>query len=545
MGRDTGRRLLDSHIFVVFNICDASGNGYHWTLAHCHISRRTITYLDYWQKYHARDQHLAALRALMQYVSALPDSGLGSSEDWLLIPEGNITMPVQVNAYDCGPSVCLMAQATVEGISLSALSNHTVTESRPHIAAALLTHRAIPLRQYLAATSRRAPPCPRVDTPPPSDLSRDIASLPGLLATDYHPCFEMDCFKVDEYERKIHDSLDIVITLPSVTASDRLLILQSCQRATVVMGTPSQTSISGRELQDLVAPDCITTVLLDYLLLRTLSHREDVVLVPTDITSVLLLHGHSPDHLEPHAHLITDIRSRLLSAKWVLFAMYQSAHFMAVIAECDQSWHYPTRLSYIDSLKWNGTFAVRAAKQFLVEELRLLMIYPQWHTCELRLQASIDMITQQRLLLPGPCPSAVQMDCGIYTVLMSYLTIHCLPLSLLTPNLVHLARTHLALLVIQPALLFMLRVCPKSARPLPSEGEETKSDSAVSAVRQHLRRSCVKPPQPTGVPLPEGRTVYDINTQDPAQLRTCCDITHSWGRLGSICSMSDRPEQSA
>ena len=62
------------------------------------------------------------------------------------------------------------------------------------------------------------------------------------------------------------------------------------------------------------------------------------------------------------------------------------------------------------------------------------MIYPQWCSCDLRLQASLDMITQQRLLLPGSGPSAVQMDCGIYVVLMSYLTIHCLPLSLLTPD---------------------------------------------------------------------------------------------------------------
>ena len=81
-------------------------------------------------------------------------------------------------------------------------------------------------------------------------------------------------------------------------------------------------------------------------------------------------------------------------------------------------------------------------------------------------------------------------------------------------------------MVILPTRQFEVPIFPKIARLRPSVGEETKCDSSsprdgpAATSRQHLRRNCAQLHSQKHPPLPEGRTVHDVNTTDPAQLRT-------------------------
>ena len=99
LGRHAARSISDTHIFVVFNICDAAGRGYHWTLAHCHVTRRVISYMDYWKKFHDRDQHILALRGFMNYVLTVLELAASSSADWTVQLDGSADMPVQENIF--------------------------------------------------------------------------------------------------------------------------------------------------------------------------------------------------------------------------------------------------------------------------------------------------------------------------------------------------------------------------------------------------------------------------------------------------------------
>ena len=104
----------------VFNIKSPQGIDLHWTLGGCNVDSRCIGYYDFGQTNRDSNVHLPAMQ---RFVEVLATSDAGNDDrPWHCVLEGTATME--------RPSVCLMADALVSGVPLTAITCDAVVNSR-------------------------------------------------------------------------------------------------------------------------------------------------------------------------------------------------------------------------------------------------------------------------------------------------------------------------------------------------------------------------------------------------------------------------------
>ena len=139
-------------IFFIFNIKSPQGRDLHWTLGGCNVANRCIGYYDFGQVNRDSGVHLLAMQRFMELLVSTEANG--DSRPWLCVPEGTASMERQNNSYDCGPSVCLMADALVSGVPLSVITCAAVANSRLYIAMCLRTGVSDDLARLVTAEIR-------------------------------------------------------------------------------------------------------------------------------------------------------------------------------------------------------------------------------------------------------------------------------------------------------------------------------------------------------------------------------------------------------
>ena len=121
--RRDNRKLAEYEwIFLVFNIKSPQGRDLHWTLGGCNVDSRCIGYYDFGQTNRDSNVHLPAMQ---RFVEVLATSDAGNDDrPWHCVLEGTATME--------RPSVCLMADALVSGVPLTAITCDAVANSRTY-----------------------------------------------------------------------------------------------------------------------------------------------------------------------------------------------------------------------------------------------------------------------------------------------------------------------------------------------------------------------------------------------------------------------------
>ena len=92
---------------------------------------------------------------MQQFIELLVSIEANSDScPWLCVSEGTAFMERQNNSYNCGPSVCLMADALVSAVPLSVITCAAVANSRQYIAMCLQTGVSDDLARQVTAQIR-------------------------------------------------------------------------------------------------------------------------------------------------------------------------------------------------------------------------------------------------------------------------------------------------------------------------------------------------------------------------------------------------------
>ena len=190
-----------------------------------------------------------------------------------------------------------------------------------------------------------------------------------------------------QYDQSVPLRTHLVIT--SLPPEGLLAIRAVCNQLNTCVG-PQHTdlpSTRGEDIRYMIAPACLSNVLLDNLLRSQFAADRDVLIIPTTAAAAIVRGGGrlAPTLITP---LLESIRRSLFRCRWHIYVFIRDSDFIGIIV--DRATPNSGRLWYVDSLKWNGHRELGTVQTFLIDE------------------------AQQSYRLPHQSPiEAVQIDCGV------------------------------------------------------------------------------------------------------------------------------------
>ena len=340
-------------IFFIFNITQ-HGKGLHFTCIGINTVDREYTYYDYAKWNLQRDAHMEAVKEFLHYVDSTTTS---QRSDWKAIYDGTRDMVTQGSYPDCGPGTCFIIEAIASNISLTHFTVEGIHQGRKHFAVCLLRRSVPPLSTSVISTVQSV-----IQQPESAEDSLTVCDINILNENYVYDPYQDDLVNCPEtvVTNSSIAQCNCAINIPSLTPTqiEEVMGRAGLRHSYESLRPASALPLIGTDLQDLIAPGCITDVLLQQCLTDALGDRTDYILYPAHLTRFILsFYGvvTSVVKADKRYEELEALQTEVARYRYVIFICWEYGHFTGIIVDKGVAHQasVPT-ITYLDSLKGNG-----------------------------------------------------------------------------------------------------------------------------------------------------------------------------------------------